>query len=321
VLWPLVDHLGTVRDLAEYDSGTGDTVIVNHITYDAYGGSRAETNAAVDHLFGYTGREWDAEADLQYNRARWYDPAVGRWLSEDPIGFEAGDGNLSRYVGNEATAKTDPSGLEERPYIIGPDGKPFYLSSNLPYPHGTIFPPEATTWPPVDAPSISQASPLVYETWQQRALRRGHAAWVIIMVQTGMPGGGAEQAIFVIGGGLPGTAIAKAGGARPYVRPIRPAHTSGQPYGNPPVGLQGRPSLTPREHQEFDAFAARARALGLVENGYRTGNWGTVVNGRFREICRIDVGERGMSGYRGITHIHVNGGPEHLPFHSPLPGE
>jgi RHS repeat-associated protein len=111
VLWSLVDHLGTVRDLAEYDSGTGNTVIVNHISYDAYGGSRAETNAAVDHLFGYTGREWDAEADLQYNRARWYDPAVGRWLSEDPIGFEAGDANLARYVGNEPTGYVDPRGL------------------------------------------------------------------------------------------------------------------------------------------------------------------------------------------------------------------
>jgi RHS repeat-associated protein len=113
VLWPMADHLGTVRDLAEYDSGTGDTVIVNRISYDAYGGSRAETNAAVDHLFGYTGREWDAEADLQYNRARWYDPAVGRWLSEDPIGFEAGDANLSRYVGNRSTIAVDPSGLAE----------------------------------------------------------------------------------------------------------------------------------------------------------------------------------------------------------------
>jgi RHS repeat-associated protein len=121
VLWPLVDNLGTVRDLAEYDSGTGDTVIVNHIAYDAYGGSRAETNAAVDHLFGYTGREWDAEADLQYNRARWYDPAVGRWLSEDPIGFEAGDGNLNRFVTNNPTNHFDPDGLRQRSAAWGPE--------------------------------------------------------------------------------------------------------------------------------------------------------------------------------------------------------
>lgn len=43
-----------------------------------------------------------------------YDPTVGRWLSEDPIGFEAGDANLNRYVGNAATLFTDPDGLQSR---------------------------------------------------------------------------------------------------------------------------------------------------------------------------------------------------------------
>jgi RHS repeat-associated protein len=69
--------------------------------------------AAVDELFGYTGREWDSDVKLQYNRARWYDPAQGRWISQDPIGFSAGDVNLYRYVGNGVTGATDPSGLEE----------------------------------------------------------------------------------------------------------------------------------------------------------------------------------------------------------------
>ncbi len=40
-----------------------------------------------------------------------YDPTVGRWLSQDPIGFQAGDPNLYRYVGNSPTNFTDPSGL------------------------------------------------------------------------------------------------------------------------------------------------------------------------------------------------------------------
>lgn len=40
-----------------------------------------------------------------------YDPNIGRWLSEDPIGFDAGDANLYRYVGNEATKFVDPNGL------------------------------------------------------------------------------------------------------------------------------------------------------------------------------------------------------------------
>jgi hypothetical protein len=41
-----------------------------------------------------------------------YDPTVGRWLMEDPLGFDAGDYNLERYVGNAPTDGTDPSGLE-----------------------------------------------------------------------------------------------------------------------------------------------------------------------------------------------------------------
>jgi len=34
-------------------------------------------------------------------------------FSQDPIGFQAGDANLYRYVGNGPTTRTDPSGLEE----------------------------------------------------------------------------------------------------------------------------------------------------------------------------------------------------------------
>ena len=51
---------------------------------------------------------------------RWYDAGVGRWLSQDPIGFAAGDANLYRYVGNGATNWVDPSGLQ-----WGPSGDPF----------------------------------------------------------------------------------------------------------------------------------------------------------------------------------------------------
>jgi len=49
-----------------------------------------------------------------------FDPMVGRWLEEDPIGFEAGDDNLYRYVGNDATNATDPSGLREIPTYLYP---------------------------------------------------------------------------------------------------------------------------------------------------------------------------------------------------------
>jgi uncharacterized protein RhaS with RHS repeats len=42
-----------------------------------------------------------------------YDPTTGRWISVAPLGFEAEDANLYRYVGNNPTTATDPSGLLE----------------------------------------------------------------------------------------------------------------------------------------------------------------------------------------------------------------
>src|SRR5215470_16797565 len=58
----------------------------------------------------YTGREYDGLSKLQYNRARYYDPVTGRWTSQDPLGFDAGDSNLYRYAGNNPTNRSDPSG-------------------------------------------------------------------------------------------------------------------------------------------------------------------------------------------------------------------
>ena len=104
VLWPLTDNLGTVRDLAKQD-GT----IAAHYQYDSYGIVKSGDTSLTRYLF--TSRELDTDTGLQYNRARWYDPTVGRWISEDPLGFVAGDGNVSQYVGNWVTFGTDPSGL------------------------------------------------------------------------------------------------------------------------------------------------------------------------------------------------------------------
>jgi RHS repeat-associated protein len=110
VLWSLTDHQGTVRDLAEYDSGQDTTTVVNHIKYDAFGNITGQSNSSLTPHFAYTGREWDPDSGLYYYRARWYDPKTGRFLSEDPVGFAAGDANLQRYVNNGPTFATDPTG-------------------------------------------------------------------------------------------------------------------------------------------------------------------------------------------------------------------
>lgn len=108
ILWPLADNQGTVRDLVS-SAGT----LLNHIRYDSFGRVTSQTNPAVTIQFGYTGRDFDVETGLNYYRARYYDPATGRFLSEDPSGFAAGDANLYRYVGNNSVNFVDPFGLEK----------------------------------------------------------------------------------------------------------------------------------------------------------------------------------------------------------------
>ncbi len=120
VVWPLTDHLGTVRDLAVVDAESGTTSVANHRVLDAYGNLVSQTNAAVDCLFAFTGRPLDQVTGLQNNLNRWYDSKVGRWLSEDPIGFEGKGTNTSVYVGNCPTNATDFNGLDFGPWMGHP---------------------------------------------------------------------------------------------------------------------------------------------------------------------------------------------------------
>lgn len=59
----------------------------------------------------FTGREYDNFTELYYYRARMYDPQLGRFTSEDPIGFAGGDINLYGYVRNNPINSRDPFGL------------------------------------------------------------------------------------------------------------------------------------------------------------------------------------------------------------------
>jgi RHS repeat-associated protein len=78
---------------------------------------------SVDNLFSadpyanrflYTGRDFLKEANLYDYRNRVYSAELGRFLQTDPIRFDAGDGNLYRYVANNSTRWIDPNGLEKR---------------------------------------------------------------------------------------------------------------------------------------------------------------------------------------------------------------
>ncbi|MGA7496562.1 MAG: RHS repeat-associated core domain-containing protein [Isosphaeraceae bacterium] len=117
VAWYLTDRLGSVRVLTD---NTGS--VIDEINYDAYGNILTQTNPSASDRYLWTGEQFDAVTGLQYNQARYYDPATGRWTTEDPIGFAGGDTNLYLYVGNDPTNATDPSGLRtvEIGYFYGP---------------------------------------------------------------------------------------------------------------------------------------------------------------------------------------------------------
>ena len=104
--WYDADRLGSVRAVLSADG----SAVAGRRDYAGFGAVTAETGAGLDR-YGLAGREQDGALALTYNRARMYDPATGRFTSEDPAGFGAGDPNLSRYVGNRPTRGTDPSGM------------------------------------------------------------------------------------------------------------------------------------------------------------------------------------------------------------------
>jgi RHS repeat-associated protein len=116
VVWALTDNLGTVRDLAVYNSATNTTAIVNHRTFDAFGNMLSQTNpatgnaAAVDCLFGFTGLAFDNATGMNVTPTRPYNPNDGRWVQPDREAFAAGDSNLYRYCGNNTTEYIDPTG-------------------------------------------------------------------------------------------------------------------------------------------------------------------------------------------------------------------
>jgi RHS repeat-associated protein len=98
----LADHLGSTNGLAD---STG--AVTSQTSYDAFGNQTGNLASR----YGFTGRENDSFTGLMHYRARQYDPRLGRFITEDPIGFGGGDINLYGYVGNRPLSFRDPFGL------------------------------------------------------------------------------------------------------------------------------------------------------------------------------------------------------------------
>ena len=70
-----VDQLGSTRELTDEQGAVAEKV-----EYDSFGNGTSSLTR-----YGYTGREYDEQTGLYYYRARWYDPSLGRFISEEFI--------------------------------------------------------------------------------------------------------------------------------------------------------------------------------------------------------------------------------------------
>jgi RHS repeat-associated protein len=100
-----LDGVGSVRTVARRD-GT----FVARWRYRAYGALSDSAGPGLALRYRWAGREWDGELGWYYVRARYYAPAVGRFVSEDPLGA-AGGMNVYAYTDGRPLTARDPSGL------------------------------------------------------------------------------------------------------------------------------------------------------------------------------------------------------------------
>ncbi len=111
-------HENSIGSIAALSDPNG--AIVERIRYDIYGepefrstdGLSSLPSSTIGNPFLFTGRRLDSESSLYYYRARYYDPARGRFLQRDPLGYVDGMG-LYGYVSNNPVNFVDPMGREK----------------------------------------------------------------------------------------------------------------------------------------------------------------------------------------------------------------
>ncbi|KAA0260851.1 RHS repeat-associated core domain-containing protein, partial [Hafnia alvei] len=99
------NHLGTPQQLINLNGQ-----IDWSITLDAWGNTLSEENPHQLHQpIRMQGQQYDEESGLHYNRHRYYDPTIGRYITQDPIGLDGGM-NVYTYPHNPLQI-IDPLGL------------------------------------------------------------------------------------------------------------------------------------------------------------------------------------------------------------------
>ncbi|MEW5714489.1 RHS repeat-associated core domain-containing protein [Pseudomonas sp. SB113] len=164
-----LDHLGTPQELTDPD---GDIVWSAH--YRAYGQISRLDKGTIDNPLRFQGQYFDQESGLHYNRHRYYNPDVGRYLTPDPVKLGGGI-NAYLYAPNP-TGWVDPLGLSVCP---GGDGcKPSY-NAESPTKHAKANNGEPT----LPAPASKQDTTVRVRHYTSRAGSKGIEKTGVILAQ------------------------------------------------------------------------------------------------------------------------------------------
>ncbi|SDQ97108.1 RHS repeat-associated core domain-containing protein [Pseudomonas grimontii] len=164
-----LDHLGTPQELTDPD---GDIVWSAH--YRAYGQISRLDKGKIDNPLRFQGQYFDQESGLHYNRHRYYNPDVGRYLTPDPVKLGGGI-NAYLYAPNP-TGWVDPLGLSVCP---GGDGcKPSH-NAESPTKHAKANNGEPT----LPAPASKQDTTVRVRHYTSRAGSKGIEKTGVILAQ------------------------------------------------------------------------------------------------------------------------------------------
>jgi RHS repeat-associated protein len=104
------DGSGNVRQLTNAAGTVTDTY-----EYDAFGNSFTK-QGTTPNVYLYRGEQYDSDLGLYYLRARYYNPATGRFLSRDPLDGNALDPKTLHkylYAGGDPVNAMDPTGRND----------------------------------------------------------------------------------------------------------------------------------------------------------------------------------------------------------------
>jgi len=99
-----------------------DGTVACELQRTAWGRAVAASGAATTTPLRFPGQYEDEETGLSYNRYRYYDPALGRYISSDPVGIYGGFNGFN-YADNKPTRLVDPNGLFPDTVVTQKDAK------------------------------------------------------------------------------------------------------------------------------------------------------------------------------------------------------